>query len=522
MGYLFDLMLIPGATLLWASREYYYLLADESSKLSDDGKTFTYVVRDGLTWNNGESVTARDVYTTWLLRWANNHTVFSYVDRFEQLDERTVTFHIGTPAPITEYYLLRERPIADSVYGKWARQMEGKETNDDPGVVDVLREVEAFKPKSAVVSGPFEIEYDTVSNSQLTLIKNSKGYRADDINFDQIIVYNGELTDEVAPLFLNKDVDYGTYGFPPATEQQFAKIGYTISRPPIYHGFGVYFSFGKCPEFKDKRVRQAIACALDRKQNGRLSHGESGKGCELMAGMSDTLVRQWMLPEDQDRLEPYDYDPMRAETLLTDAGWEKRGDRWHTPDGNAAEYELMAVADWVGSAKDLEEQLTQFGIKITRRSMDSTLVAENLYAGKSEIALQLWGSAANPFPSDAYRVPLINFNYPALEVDGNRGIDFDMQQHTDIVGDIDFVAAITAADQGPDEESLKPNVGRLALAFNELLPVVPIFERFGQNPILEERIAGWPPPNDPIYRNSIYADNFTTILMYEGKLKERE
>jgi peptide/nickel transport system substrate-binding protein len=32
-------------------------------------------------------------------------------------------------------------------------------------------------------------------------------------------------------------------------------------------------------------------------------------------------------------------------------------------------------------------------------------------------------------------------------------------------------------------------------------------------------ISGYPADNDPIYKNSTYADNFTTILMYQGTLK---
>lgn len=248
LGYLWDLMMVPGATYLWAKQKYYYLLADESSQLSPDGKTFTYVVRDGLQWSDGKPITATDVYRTWLLRWANAHAVFDYVESFEQTDEKTVTFHITTPSPITEYYLLRERPVSDAQFGKYAEQVEpliqaGKE-NSDPAVVKLVEDINKFKPEEAIVSGPFHVDYGKVGNQELTMVKNDKGYLADKINFDTIKVYNGE-TIVVTPLVLSQDIDYATHGFAVASEEQFMKIGYEIIRPPTYYGLALFIGFDK-------------------------------------------------------------------------------------------------------------------------------------------------------------------------------------------------------------------------------------------------------------------------------------
>jgi len=53
-----------------------------------------------------------------------------------------------------------------------------------------------------------------------------------------------------------------------------------------------------------------------------------------------------------------------------------------------------------------------------------------------------------------------------------------------------------------------------------LLPVVPIWERYGNNAVLEgTRVGPWPPDDDPIYRNSLYADGIPTLLMLTGRLK---
>ena len=79
---------------------------------------------------------------------------------------------------------------------------------------------------------------------------------------------------------------------------------------------------------------------------------------------------------------------------------------------------------------------------------------------------------------------------------------------------------VVDAAQGLDQEAQKALVTKLALAYNELIPKIPIYERYGNNPALEGiRVKGWPKDDDPIYRNSPYADSFTAMLMYEGRLQ---
>ena len=49
---------------------------------------------------------------------------FRYIDSFEQTDDMTVVYHIGTPAPIAQYYILRERIVADAMFGDFAKKAE--------------------------------------------------------------------------------------------------------------------------------------------------------------------------------------------------------------------------------------------------------------------------------------------------------------------------------------------------------------------------------------------------------------
>jgi len=99
-------------------------------------------------------------------------------------------------------------------------------------------------------------------------------------------------------------------------------------------------------------------------------------------------------------------------------------------------------------------------------------------------------------------------------------MDFPLQQKTDSVGQIDLEKALVDSASGLDVEAQKALVFKLSRAFNELLPLVPIYERWAKNPTLEGvRVTGWPKPNDPIYINSPYSDSFAAIMLLNGTLK---
>ena len=72
---------------------------------------------------------------------------------------------------------------------------------------------------------------------------------------------------------------------------------------------------------------------------------------------------------------------------------------------------------------------------------------------------------------------------------------------------------------GLDTDAQKALVQQTAQAFNELLPIVPLWERYGNNPAMDGlHTCGWLPDDDPIYKNSPYADSFVVIMVMEGTL----
>lgn len=523
-GIYIDLIVPPAAMYYWEQQKYEPVLA-KSWKLNKSAKTFQYTLKDGLTWSNGKPVTSQDVVTSFTMLRIIRNVIWNFLDRVEALDEHTVEFHMSKPATVVERYALRSNIYSHDMYSGFAKQAdelfggggsldsdEGKKLNED---------FQEFRPKKVIASGPFVYDYDSITNAQLTLVKNTKGYGADQVRFSRVVLFNGE-TPDVTPVVLAKRVDYATHGFPPATEKSFIEKGFRILRPPTYNGPALYFNYAKFPEFRDKRVRQALAYAIDRDENGTVSLGESGKNPKFMCGLSDNLVPQWISAKDQETLDSYENDQKMAEKLLTDAGWKKDGNSWMKPDGGPAKYELMFIseyADWAASGKNLADQLTKFGFDVTARGVTFTQQPVDVDRGRFELAIQAWGSSTQPHPQYSYHTALFLHNYPVAANQGGRGMDFDLKQETDALGKVDLEKVVVDSGRGLNEAEEKKNVTTAAVAFNELLPIIPIFERYGNNPALEgERVDKWPPDDDPIMKNSPYADNFTTLLMLTGRL----
>src|SRR5438105_12755853 len=399
-----DLITLPMAMYYWKDQRWLPLLAD-SWGFDQSANTFTVKLRGGLKWSDGNPITSKDVVSTfWAARIIGN-VVWQYIDSVTANDEPTATFHMSKPSTIVERYVLRQvNVLSDVQYGPWAKKAQdlfnGGKDLDSPEGKQLNTDFQQFRPQQVIASGPFNFDYNSITNAQLTLVKNPAGYGAANVAFDKIVLYNGE-TPDVTPIVLNKDVDYATHGFPPATEQAFQQAGIRIIRPPVYSGPALLMNLDKLAEFSDKRARQALAYAIDRNQNGTVSLGQSGVGVQYMAGFSDLLVPNWISGDDLQRLNLYTYDQGKAAALLQRADWQKVGDTWQTPAGTPAEYELIfpaEFADWSAAGQNLADQLTSFGIKLTPRSVTFTQEPDQIDKGDFQMGIQAWGASTQPHP----------------------------------------------------------------------------------------------------------------------------
>jgi len=380
----------------------------------------------------------------------------------------------------------------------------------------LVQKVTDFRPETLVVNGPFNLDMASITEAQLSMVKNADSYLADTIKFDKVVLYNGE-TPTVTPLVLAGDVDYATHGFPMATEQQYKDMGIRITRAPTYSGPAIFFNHDIAP-FDKVEFRQAVAFAIDRQQNGTVSLGESGKAMKYITGFSDLLLPLWLNDEQTAELTVYEYNAAKAEELLTGIGFKKGGDGfWQDETGATLDFELIfpaEFADWSAAAENLTEQLNNFGIKTTARGVNFQQITAEVNQGNFEMAIQGWG-AGNPHPYFGLQTVLFTRNYIAATE--GKGINFPMKQMID-GQEVDLEAAIVKSAEGLDPEAQKANVATVAKAFNQLLPVIPLWERYGNSPLLDTRITGAPGDDDPIWKNALYGDNPIVMMILDGTI----
>jgi peptide/nickel transport system substrate-binding protein len=447
-------------------------------------------------------------------------TVWRFLESVEAVDDHTVVFNMGEPSTVVERYVIRNEHIVDrATFGEWSDKVqalvgEGLDNESDEWNA-LLQEFNEYRPDGYNATGPYNIDPASINEARLTLEKNESSWLADTVKFDKIYSYNGE-TPTITPIVLAQQVDYATHGFPPATEKAFKDEGIRILRPPIYSGPALYFNHTMYP-FNVKEFRQALAYAIDRNENGVVSLGESGKAVVNMAGFSDNLVPLWI--DDTDALNKYDLNPDMATEILEGLGFSKGDDGvWVTDQGERMEYELTApaeYADWSAAAENLAEQLTAFGIPTSFRGVEFRQHPIDVNQGNFELAIRGWGSG-DPHPHFSFVADLYTHNIEAAEGDG---MAFEMVQPTECCGDFDFEANIDNQTVGLDKDAQKAMVAETAQAFNELLPIVPLWERYGNNPAMDGlHTCGWLPDSDPIYQNSPYADSFVTIQILDGTL----
>jgi len=369
-----------------------------------------------------------------------------------------------------------------------------------------------------VVDGPFHVDPTSITQGQLTLIRNPNSWANHLVGFDKIILYNGE-TPTVTPVVLAGLVDYATHGFPPATDRAFRQKGFTVLRPPTYGGPGVLPNYNKVPALNNKVARRAIMHAVNRAESGAVGEGLSGFAVKYVAGFSDHQVSDWLDSATIAKLDTYPYDLDKAASLLTSIGWKKGSDgMWVTNDGSKADWELLVEAEFVDSsstATNFASQMAKLGIKITVRTVTYTQTPTMRGAGNFQLAIAGWG-AGDTHPHFAFSNDILQYVPP---ITNGPGSGFKLVQPTDDFGTVDLRKTIDDSALGLDVAKQKALVRKMALIFNDLLPIMPLWERLGGNPTRPGvRVAGWPPPSDPIYLNSPYTDSFVVMMLLTGQL----
>ncbi len=516
-GVYHDLIEMPSAIYLWSEARYQPLLAESFGFEGESAYVIT--LRSDAMWNDGTPVTSDDLIATYAIGRILGWSDYTYIDYLERVDDHTVRFVLKNPSIVAERLMLKTRVRAAATYADFAERAtalyDSGATNESAEWQALLQEIRDFRPETLLASGPYHYTLEDMGDSYITLTWQPNSHLSSVVQFGEIRLWNGE-TEAVTPLFLNGDIAYGTYGFPPATEASFVDAGIRIIRGPQYTGPAIYFNHSLAP-WNIKEVRQAMAYVIDRAEAAFLGKGLSARPVTFMAGFSDNLVPVWLSEDQTAQLNPYEVNLERAAELLQSVGFTQVDGVWQDASGAPVAAELTfpaEFADWVGGVQSAVDQLNAFGFQITARAVPAAEQEQATLRGEFQLTVRNWG-IGSPFPNATFNQPLFRYNYNA-GVEGEPGMNFPMQ--FDWNGEaVDLQALIAASGAGLDTATQGEAVFAVSQVFNDMLPILPLYETYTNNPLNESLVAGAPAEDDPIWTNG-GGDNFTIILLATGVL----
>lgn len=434
----------------------------ESWKVERGGLSITFRLRKGVRWHDGKPFTAEDVLFTYKqLRDPKVPTPFS--SDFEDIASVTA------PDPYT-IQVLYKRAFAPGL-ASWGMGILPKHIYEKG---DLKTNPANRKP---IGTGPYRFkEWKT---DQYILLDANPDYFE---GRPHISRYVYRIIPDQAVQFLelrNQSLDAMTL-----TPDQFKAYDSMFERHQRfrYPAFKyIYFGFNlRNPLFKDLRVRQALAYAIDRPtmvQGIVLGLGQAISG--------PFPVSSWAYNAE---VTPLPYDPERAKALLAEAGWQPNAKGKLYQDGKPFKFTLMTnqgnkVRELC--AEVIQQQLSAVGIEVEIRIIEwSTFIREYLDKKNFEAVVMGWQVGRDPdnyamWHSSQQKEGQYNFcsySNPAVDRlldEGRQTFDFKKRQqiyhqiHRAIAEDLPYIFLYSPDDTlAIGKRFVGPEVAPAGIAWN--------------------------------------------------------
>ncbi|MER2175052.1 MAG: peptide ABC transporter substrate-binding protein [Carnobacterium sp.] len=445
-------------------------VAAEEPTISEDGKTYTFKLREDAVWSNGEPVTADDFVYAWQ-KVVAPETASGYAYMFDGLiqnateiinDEMDPT-ELGIKAlsdTEVEITLMQPTSYFDQLltlpFFFPQNRAFAQEQGDEYGSTN----------ETLVYNGPFVLEgWNQASSVGWTFEKNEDYWDADSVVLDTVTVdVIKEVTTELN-LFENGDTDIAFLS---------GNFVSQYSDDPNFHSSlnatTFYIEMNNLnneeeTELSNANIRLAIASAIDKDGyvNNVLQDGSASIDGFVPAGLASNPTTKSDFREDAGNLLPYD---LEKATEAWDAGLSELG-------ADSIELELITsdTEDSKRLAEYLQDQLQKNlpGLTVTLRSMPFSMKLETVREGNYDMAVNSWiADFADPinyierFDTDINRMNYSNPDVDAL-VDTAKATFDDDEARWETLVEIEKVslgedAALAPLYQSADSYLLNPNV----------------------------------------------------------------
>ena len=354
----------------------------ESYTVSEDRLTYTFTLREGVKFHNGDEVTAEDVVYS-ISRCADTTDgtplveAFSVIQSVEAVDARTVAITIAEPS--NEFISYMTPAILPADYDQ--------------------------QDTAPVGTGPFKF-VSRAAQDNIVLEKFDE-YWGTPAYLDKVTFKIMENADSLVMSLQSGAIDLCSH----LTSTQVAQLGgdFYVAEGTMNLVQALYLNNAEKP-FDDVRVRQALCYAVDKQ--GIIDLAFDGYGSPIGSSMYPTFGKYF----DESLTNYYTKDVEKAKSLLADAGYPNGFEMTITVPSNYQPH--------IDTAQVLVEQLKEIGVTAKIELVEWGTWVSDVYAGRQFQSTVVGVDASNMtarallerFTSD-YAKNFINYNnadYDAL------------------------------------------------------------------------------------------------------------
>ena len=313
----------------------------ESYTVSEDRKTYTFTLREGVKFHNGDTVTAEDVIWSIERCAAATETgivqveAFSVIEAIEAPDERTVTITISEPS--NEFISYMTTAVLPADYDQ--------------------------QDTAPVGTGPFKFVSRTAQDS--VVLEKFGEYWGTPAYLDKVTLKIIENADSLMMSLQSGAIDLCSH----LTSTQVAQLGgdFDVAEGTMNLVQALYLNNAEKP-FDDVRVRQALCYAVDKQEIIDLAF--DGYGSPIGSSMYPAFGKYF----DDSLTNYYTKDVEKAKSLLAEAGYPDGFDMTITVPSNYKPH--------MDTAEVLVQQLAQIGVNATIEPIEWESWVSDVYAGR--------------------------------------------------------------------------------------------------------------------------------------------
>lgn len=453
-----------------------------------DPSTVVFHLRDGVTWQDGEDFTEKDVaFTLQMLKdfpATDTQGVWTFIDSVDT-DDMTVTIHLKEPNVPAAQLIATTIIVPEHI---WADV-------DDPG---------SFRNPDPVGTGPYQL--GNFAAQQYTMDKYQDYWQADKVATEHLVLPASNTQLDIATKGYDwafsyiSDVDkvwvgagnQNSYWFPP---------GGTIALFP---------NLTKAP-FDNLDFRRGLSLALDRGAVG----DAAAEGYMDEAGQTNIL-----LPYQQDFLNPdipngglIEKDDAAALEAFAAAGYTQQGGKLVDASGQQVTLSITTAngyTDWLRGVQEIQRQWTAIGIDVKIDTPQPAAYQLALRNGEYDFAMGGTGGTGSIF-RDFNALLSSDYVVPVGEEATNN---FERFSSPDADALLDEYKVAT-----DPEDQLQIGYQLQQIVYDDL-PVLALYYGGSWGLVSNAKFTGWPTADDPYASPKTYESTPLLVLTHLKKVND--